>query len=391
MSRTPRRIHIPVARRAVMLLLLFIMACGTQARPLPRSSQEPFRVIAYVRWNTPDITEYPLDQLSHLIYSFVHLDGAHLRIGTARDSASIRGLVALKQQHPHLRILLALGGWGGCETCSEVFADHAARQTFAGSVLHALQHFGADGIDLDWEYPAIEGHPGHRFADEDRQSFTALVRTLRTVLGPRYEISFAAGGFTEYLLRSVEWTEVVPLVDNINLMSYDLVNGYSVVTGHHTGLYPTPHQQESAHHAIRMLDSLGVPAQKIIIGAAFYARVWENVDSTNNGLFRSGTFKSYVPYRGLASFLESGRFRTHWDSVAHAPFAYDLSRGLFATYDDGRSVRLKTHYALDRGLGGIMFWELTGDLPTGGLLGEIARARAESPIRRPIAPPIPQH
>src|SRR5690349_22776137 len=71
-------------------------------------------------------------------------------------------------------------------------------------------------------------------------NFTLLIQALRTTLGDKYEISFAAGGFTKFLTQSIEWNAVMPFVDRVNLMTYDLINGYSTVTGHHTPLYSTP-------------------------------------------------------------------------------------------------------------------------------------------------------
>ena len=77
----------------------------------------------------------------------------------------------------------------------------------------------------------------------DKENFTALMQALRDALGNKHEVSFAAGGFVEFLQNSVEWDKIAPLVDKVNLMSYDLVNGNSTITGHHTPLYSTPQQK----------------------------------------------------------------------------------------------------------------------------------------------------
>ena len=112
---------------------------------------------------------------------------------------------------------MSLGGWGGCETCSHVFAKDAGRKEFAESVKELNNYFKTDGIDLDWEYPAIQGLEGHEYTKDDTQNFTALVKILRKKLGRKNEISFAAGGFTQFLATSVEWDKVAPMVDKINL------------------------------------------------------------------------------------------------------------------------------------------------------------------------------
>jgi chitinase len=336
---------------------------------------QPFAVIAYVNGAVSEVDKYRVEELTHINYSFLHLRGNTLGLRPNRDSAGIAHLVSLKSRNPRLKIILSVGGWGGCETCSEVFATDPGRREFAESARNLLERFGADGIDLDWEYPAIEGYPGHRYSPDDKRNFTLLIRELRTAFADKYELSFAAGGLQDFLEHSVEWDQVAPLVDKINLMSYDLVNGYSTRTGHHTPLFSTSGQRESADFDVRFLDSLGVPRRKIIIGAAFYARVWGNVDETNNGLFRPGQFKAYVRYKDFEkTFGNDVESSSRWDSIAQAPYRYDPAKKLFATFDNERSVRLKTGYALENGLGGIMFWELTGDKYEGGLLDAIRMA-----------------
>ncbi len=346
------------------------------AGPQPARS---FAVIAYVHGPAERVDAYPIEELTHLNYSFLHLEGNRLRL-RAHDSLALAHLVALRSRNPRLKIIISVGGWGGCETCSAVFATDEGRREFAESAREILERTHTHGIDLDWEYPAIEGYPGHRYSPDDRHNFTLLVAELRKTLGDSLEISFAAGGFRDCLEQSIEWRQVAPLVDKVNLMSYDLVNGNSTSTGHHAPLFSTPEQRESADHAVCFLDSVGIPRNKIIIGAAFYARVWENVDTINNGLYQQGTFKRSVGYRTFGEYFGEG-FSTfyRWDSVAHAPYWYDPGQKLFATFDDLRSVAFKTRYALHRGLGGIMFWELTGDTPRGGLLESITRTRESTP------------
>ena len=117
---------------------------------------------------------------------------------------------------------------------------------------------------------------------------------------------------------------------------------------------------------------MGVPLDKIVIGAAFYSFVAENVDSINNGLGRTGKFKENVVYsKLLESYAESDGYKYHWDSISKAPFLYNAQRKTFVTFDDKKSVALKTEYAINKKLGGIMFWKLNGDTYTNGLLDTI--------------------
>jgi chitinase len=230
----------------------------------------------------------------------------------------------------------------------------------------------------------IDKEPVHKTAPEDYNNFTDLVQQLRKTLGKPAIITFAAGGFNTYLQKSVDWGKVMKEVDYVNLMSYDLINGYATETGHHTALYSTPNQGESTDNAVQYLLKIGVNPKKIIIGAAFYARVWENVPATNNGLYQSGKFKQGISYRDFPERLSAkSGYTSYWDDIAKAPYSYNATEKKFATYDDERSIELKTKYVINKGLGGIMFWEITSDIHKGGLVDVINKTKESySPAKK---------
>jgi chitinase len=354
------------------LFLLSVCAnCFAQTHAKKVVSQ-PLAVIGYYANGADQVDSFAVEKLTHVIFSFCHLKGNQLSVDNGSDSLTIQRLVLLKNRNPQLKVLLSLGGWGGCAPCSEVFSTDEGRREFAGSVKQLLDYFNADGIDLDWEYPTIPGYPDHRFTADDKPNFTKLVTEIRKAISHKREISFAAGGFSKYLEESVEWKKVMQQVDYVNLMTYDLINGYSTVTGHHTGLYSTPKLSESVDNAIGYLHSIGIPLNKLVIGAAFYARVFENVDSVNNGLYQPGKFKRGVPFKLFGTMLspDSG-YVYHWDPVAKAPWMYNARQKLFVTFDDTTSIRLKTEYAIKKKLKGIMFWQLAEDKYSNGLLDVI--------------------
>ena len=352
---------------SLLALLILLHCCFAQS---PRKKN--FTVTGYYAGNTTAIDSFEVDKLTHLIFSFCHLDGNRLSLGRATDTIILQKMVSLRQKNPSLKILVSLGGWGGCMTCSPVFSNAEAREEFARSTKELLELFDINGIDLDWEYPAIEGYPGHAYSPNDKANFTALIKILRKTLGKKYEISFAAGGFNQFIDESVDWKEVMPKVDRVNLMSYDLIGGYSTVTGHHTALYSNAVQSSSTDNGVKLLLSKGVPANKIVIGAAFYARLFNITDSSNNGLNRPGSFYRGVSYKNLYDTINAGNgFAQYRDDIAQAPYAYNPERKLFATYDDSISVKMKTKYAIRKKLNGIMFWQLMDDKFSNGLLNVI--------------------
>lgn len=335
-----------------------------------------FAVIGYFAGRTTMIDSFEVEKLTHLIFSFCHLRGDKLSVTNARDSATIRRMVELKSRNPQLKIILSIGGWGGCATCSTVFSTKKGRKRFARSVKKTLRDFHTDGIDLDWEYPVINGFPGHPHGVEDRADFTDLVYRLRKKLGPGKEISFAAGGFDLYIDSAVDWKKVMPLVDRVNLMSYDLVSGFSTRAGHHTPLYSTARQKQSTDNGVMRMIAAGVPADKIVIGAAFYGRLFQVTDTVANGLYSKGAFYRGISFSRFADSITIGNgFIRYWDSVAQAPYAFNPQRQLLFTYDDSLSIRLKTRYAWDKKLNGIMFWQLADDAFSNGLLEVIDREK----------------
>ena len=357
-------------RPPVFLYFAFVLflSCGTGAFAQKNNKA----VLAYFSGSPERLDSFDARQMTHLVYCFGHLDGNRLKIGSARDTLLIQKMVALKKINPQLKVLLSLGGWGGCALCSDVFGTESGRREFAESVKALNAYFGSDGIDLDWEYPTVPGYPGHKYAASDKDAFTALVKELRTTLGKDKVITFAAGGFQRYIDEAVDWKAVMPLVDYVNLMSYDLVSGFSKKTGHHTALYSSPEQKESTDNAVQQLLKQGVAPEKIIIGAAFYARVWDKVPNVNNGLYQPGTFKAAYPFRRFPETISGpAGFVFYWDDAAQAPYAYHPEKQWYATFDDKRSIALKTGYVLQHHLGGIMFWELGSDTYTDGLLQTI--------------------
>jgi len=363
---------------AALVFAMSLSACSNQqsvtlaAKPADTTPPASTKIIAYYMGDGSDLQRYNFNQLTHIIYSFLHLNGNKLSFDSDTDKQALQRLVALKQQYPHLKVMLSLGGWGGCETCSDIFNSVENRKVFAQSTLATIKEYRTDGIDLDWEYPTIAGHPGHKYAAYDRANFTALIQELRAAFGKQYELSFAAGGFDDFLQTAVDWDAIMPLLDNVNLMTYDIVNGATPHTGHHTALFSTPQQKDSTDNAVQFLLRKGVAPEKIVIGTAFYARVWKDVSATNNGLYQPGVHTDGAHFKAFPTrFDKADGFIYHWDDVAKAPSIYHPEKKIFATFDDQRSMAEKAKYVKDHKLGGMMFWQLPHDTDKDGLLDSI--------------------
>lgn len=357
--------------RSLILAVIICLAFISSAQSVPA----PYKVVAYYTGNGTAVRDYPLNRITHIICSFLRVRGDTLGFADSNQENAVRQIVALKKEFPQLKVMVSIGGWGGCAFCSGLFSTAEHRDQFAKLAVQFFRETGIDGLDLDWEYPAIEGYPGHLYTPEDRDHFTELTRSLRREMGQEFLLSFASGGFKSYVDKSVDWKQVMPQVDFVNLMTYDLVNGYSKVTGHHTPLGAKKIPVESVRHNVEQLLSQGCDPSKLVVGAAMYARIWDSVPPVHRGLYQSGHFRQSLSYRNFSQVMTpADGFRCYWDKKVKAPYCYSKKKGWFATFDDTRSVRAKAAYVKKMKLGGIMFWQLSEDIPAGGLTTAIADA-----------------
>ena len=350
--------------KKLIFLLILTISCNNNIEIKPQ-------VIAYYAGDEKSINEFDLEGVDQIIYSFLHLKGNKLAIDDKKDSLTLLNVINQKKKYPKLKVLVSLGGWGGCETCSDIFSSKKARIEFAISTADILESFNADGIDLDWEYPGISGYPGHSYKLEDRENFTDLIIQLRKYMKKDHILSFAAGASYRFFENSIEWDKVMPLVNNVNLMTYDFYGSGSTKTGHHTALSSNEFQNRSAESSIKALINLGVNPKKIFIGGAFYIKTFKNVENINNGLNQNADWNR--SYNQLSFEDVRSNFNFYWDSLAKSPYAYDSINKIFATFDDHKSIKLKSQYALDKKLGGIMFWQLMDDKKKNGLLSTMVK------------------
>lgn len=322
----------------------------------------------------PEITREDLLKLTHLNVAFGHVRNDEITTEHLKHTALLR---EMKQEHPELTLLLSVGGWsaGGF---SEAASTEEGRKSMAASAVRVLSELPFDGIDLDWEYPSY-GEAEIASSPDDKRNFTLLLKTMREALdakgsldGRHYLLTIAAGA-DQYYVDGTEMDQVQQYLDFVQLMTYDMRGGFQVLTGHHTNLYtPTGDLfRISTDASVNIFVRAGVPKEKIVIGAAFYSRVWNQVPDRNHGLHQmAGSTGGYGPdFTQLAAeFINKNGYTRYWDEEARAPYLFNGSS--LISYDDEESIQHKCDYVKDQGLAGVMFWEYGCD-KTHRLLGAI--------------------
>lgn len=322
-----------------------------------------------------------VEKLTHICYAFVDVRNNRAWLhNLATDSTNLRRLNAQKQRNPNLKILISIGGWSWSENFSDAVLSDTSRAGFAASAVDIVRQYQLDGIDIDWEYPGMKGED-NVFRPEDKENFTLMLKTLREQLnglkqqtGKSYLITTALPGFPA-IFTHTNMAEAQQYLDYINVMSYDFFTG-GPQAGHHTNLFPTGKvdNEQSGDRAVSLYKQAGVPAEKLVLGIAFYGRAWQlqNDDPKSFPRLSAKTERGGGYTFIKDSLLTNPAYQRHWDRRAKAPYLYNASLKRFVSYDDEQSVKAKCRYVQKNGLAGVMFWEYFND-PKAYLLSEIDR------------------
>jgi chitinase len=305
---------------------------------------------------------------------------------------SFNQLLKLKARKPHLKTLISVGGWTWSSNFSVPASTPAGRAAFAQSAVDFMVQYGFDGIDIDWEYPVSGGLPGNTTSPADKANFTLLLQELRTritareVLDGRTYLLTIAGPAAPAIMANIEIPLIHPLLEWVNVMSYDFNGSWSAHTNFNASLYAAPGDPNApptnatfnSDTAIAGWISQGVPPSKLHMGVPFYGRGFSNVGPTNGGLFQpfsgipAGSFEAgVIDYKDLVqNYIPT--YTQNWNASAQVPWLYSSATQVMISYDDPASLSAKANAIVARGLGGAMFWEFSGDTNNSALLHSLA-------------------
>ena len=429
-------------RVTLMIALLlpgFSLTCGAQQQPHGKIFGAYFEEwnIHYSGRNIADLEKNGVaGELTHLIYAFgnvttasapvcaiadpldAYQDPAIPGVGGKPFTAPLYGnygaIQQLKQLHPHLKVLISLGGQlgdsAGWVTASQTAAGRAALASSCidmfvkGNFAPGVQAPGLfDGFNIDWEFPAAA----------DKQNFTALLKEFRTELnalskttGKKYILSFdSPAGQKNYV--NIDLKAAAAQVDFLTIDGYDYAGTWDKQTNEQSPLYETaenPLRAEafSIDETVSAYLKAGVPAAKYTMGIPAYAVGWTGVPNVNHGLYQNSTAVSpvllaggsglcpnpsttnpspgcdplltpgFLTYATVENLINRNGYIAWYDAARVEATLYNPATGTFYSYDDLASVAAKTAYIRKKKLGGAYVWALNHDDAGGSLTKAVA-------------------
>jgi len=213
-------------------------------------------------------------------------------------------LDAMRAAHG-VRVLVGVGGWGRCKGFPPMATDAAARKRFVENLTRWCVENGFDGADYDWEFPTRAAE-GDAYAD-------LIVETGRAFRPHGMMVTVAVGAWQKLRPRAYRW------LDRVHLMSYDRGVRHSTF--------------DRAQDDIGWILKRGVAPEKVCLGVPFYGRKVKNP-------------KEAMVYKDLVAAHHPG------------PDVDEVGGFYFNGMD---TIQRKTRLARERGLGGVMIWQIGYD------------------------------
>ncbi len=336
----------------------------------------------YPGWEQAGMPASTIDftALTHIIHFSVvpNTDGTLNSSANSISTANSADIVS--QAHAAGRKVLICVGGAGTESLFQGATSPANLPVFINNLTNFMATRGYDGVDIDWE----------PLPSTDAQQYTNLVIGLRSALNAFFQhelLTAAAGAYPPYgdsaTAVYMMFATLQNQFDQINIMTYDLSGPYEGwVTWFNSPIYDGGYRFPSTGGLVPSVDGAvtnflvnGVVPAKLGIGIAFYGYIWTDGSGTSTGgvtqprqsWTNAPTVTTPAYTTIMAGYYQSNLY--HWDTNAQAAYLSitnaSPANDMFISYDDQRTCQSKVSYARNRGLGGVMIWELAQDHQAG--------------------------
>ncbi|RFU76995.1 glycoside hydrolase family 18 [Trichoderma arundinaceum] len=321
-----------------------------------------------------------VDGITHVILAFMRSDVFNIDKTPAAFPLFTTVDEIRQQFRVDTKIMVAIGGWGDSAGFEEAARDDSSRKRWASQVKAMVDLTGADGIDIDWEYPGGNRDDYKLIPNSRREweilAFVLLLRELRSALGTEKLLSIAVPALERDLMAFTNSTvpSIVAEVDFISVMTYDMMNRRDNRVKHHSGVI------ESWEAMKRYIDR-GAPSYKLNFGLGYYAKwfMTEDCDSqhplgcrtqlledpTNGadmGKTAAFSWHDEVPAELADSFTKS-QTQGHYEEDEGYGY-WDAKEKRWWSYDTPQTIKVKVPRLLgELQLGGVFAWGLGEDAP----------------------------
>jgi chitinase len=313
------------------------------------------------KYNNPpyvySAAQIPYNELTHIAHAFLLLDAK--ADGTLdMPSGFIEPDLISKAHAAGVKVMVSIGGGGGGQGArfNKMAREEAYRQAFVKNVHAFLTQYGYDGVDIDWEVPNAK----------DMSDCTTLMQELRNELpAGQWLISMATPSDPRSWGAGFDIPALAPLVDFMNVMTYDFTGAWTGYAGLNSPLDQDPADPGQNGSVKTSMDlyahTYGVPLAQLNIGTPFYGYVFRGV-----GALWAGCSSCAVSQQNYGSYikplLHSSTWQKEFDKSAKVPYLVNSKLPGFITYDGAASTGSKTRYIVkQRGFGGVFMWELSAD------------------------------
>ncbi|KAK8082816.1 glycoside hydrolase family 18 protein [Apiospora saccharicola] len=316
-----------------------------------------------------------LNGFTHVNFAFACFDPSSFQIAPVdSNSGTLLGrFTALKDTHSGLQTWISVGGWSFTDpgptgsAFSDMTSSAGNRQKFISGLISFIDHYGFDGVDLDWEYPQADDRGG---LTADKANYVSFVKELKAafVMGNRYGISMTLPTSYWYL-QHFDVAAMQPSVDWFNFMTYDL-HGVWDAQSKALGPHIAPHTNiTEIDMGLDLLWRAGIEPSKAVLGLGWYGRSFTLVDSacnTPNGVCQFSVGAKAGPCSDASGILtlqeikdviSDNHLQPMWDKQAAVKgIMWDSNQ--WVSYDDDDTFDQKRKLANSRCLGGTMVWAM---------------------------------
>jgi len=280
-----------------------------------------------------------------------------------------RRFTALKKSHPHLRVLLCVGGWNeGVQKYSKLAWNVTLRKEFAVQSADFLKEFGFDGLNFFWDFPGDLERGG---TSADKENFPKLLKEISKVYRQKNLYLSVTLRTRDWMVRlAYDLEQISKHVDAINMMAFEYAGSWDRRIGF-TAPLQAKLQENDIDSAINSFIEQKVPKDKIIMGIPFNSQTFKTHtdgyigDECEREGFSGPIIQSnfMVGYNEICRMQSQKKWTYKFDRFASQMIGRFKENGTthVAVYDTPRSVANKVKYAMEKGLLGVWAWSIDTD------------------------------